>query len=229
MLFQFDKNSHVLFIGDSITFANNFVARIFDFYRTHLHDSHVIIRNAGVSGGTAECALLYLDDELLAFPASHAVVTLGVNDSRFCNLNIPDEAERSAALKHSYDDYSARMRMLVERLSLRGIKTILCTPPPYAEYFATAKEPVRHAHALLSMYAEVVRKLAREYALPFVDLHARLSEIYLDEPLYISDHVHPNNAGHARMAECFLSSQGLPVRDYRPCQEPEKISPAMSR
>ena len=221
---RFNDNSRVVFIGDSITAANNFTARIFDYYRTHLPEAHVVVKNAGVSGGSTYSALEYLEPDVYPFKPTDAVIMLGVNDSYRTLLEQPDSAKRQAGLDRAFDNYKTKLRQLCCELSGRGIRVTLCTPAPYAEFLPTEQQPLVGGHALILRYAEYVRFLARELGCGLVDYHARLSELYLDEPLYNADHVHPNDLGHARMAECLLAAQGLPVRVFVPGQPPEPIS-----
>lgn len=48
----FEKASRVVFIGDSITYSNNYVSRIFAYYAKYQPKRRVRFYNAGVSGGT---------------------------------------------------------------------------------------------------------------------------------------------------------------------------------
>ena len=221
---RFCDNAHVVFIGDSITAANNFTARVFDYYLTNLPASHVIFKNAGVSGGSTYSAREYLEPDVYPFEPTDAVIMLGVNDSYRTLLEEPYSAERQAGLDRAFENYKVNMRQLCDELLGRGIKLTLCTPAPYAEYYATEQKPLVGGHALILRYAEYIRRLSRELGCGLVDFHARLSELYLDEPLYNPDHVHPNDLGHARMAECLLTAQGLPVREFVLGQPPEPIS-----
>lgn len=224
----FRKDSMVVFIGDSITYANNFVSRIFAYYLENFPELHVRFTNAGISGGTAASALLYLDESLAENP-DYAVITLGVNDSEFYRLTKGESPERNAALERALERYSDGIEKLIGEFDRRNVMCILCTPAPYAEFYETGKKPCRGAHALLLMYAERIRELAARHCLPVVDFHANLSELYLDERLYLSDHIHPNNAGQARMAECFLKAQGLPVRRIIPGEEPFAVPSCLSK
>jgi hypothetical protein len=149
---------------------------------------------------------------------------LGVNDSYRDLLAQPESDERQAKLDAAFEYYKNRMDKLCSDLSDHGIEIILCTPAPYAEFYQTEQKPLPGAHALLLRYAEFIRMMARKRGYALVDFHARLSELYLDEPLYNSDHVHPNDLGHARMAECLLAAQGLPVRPLSMGEAPEVIS-----
>lgn len=211
----FDRNARVCFIGDSITHHNGHVSRIAAYYKTHLSEAKVRIWNNGVSGGTARFANLILDSDVCPVAPTHAVILLGVNDSERGLLATNDPA-RDAKLDMALTRYRTEMIRLCERLKRIGCAIILCTPVPYAEFQHTAQAPLPGGNALIFRYAECVRALARALDCPLVDFHARMSELYLNEPLYGDDHVHPNERGHYRMAEYFLRAQGLEIDSYAP-------------
>ena len=125
---RFSDGARVVFIGDSITAANNFVARVFDYYRTELASAHVTFKNSGVSGGSTRSALEYLEPDVFPFEPTDAVIMLGVNDSNRTLLEQPDSAERRAGLDRAYDIYRVKLRELCDKLTERGIKLTLCTP-----------------------------------------------------------------------------------------------------
>lgn len=223
----FEKNARVTFLGDSITAANNFVARIAGYYIKNLPELRVKFWNSGISGVSAPTLLRLLEADLLPTEPDIVPIMLGANDSWRWELKNPDKEKRNATLKQAYNRYSENINKLVDILTSRGIRVILCTPTPYAEFFRTEQDPLPNGYALIKMYAEKIREIARERQVDLVDYHACLSEQYCIEPLYNPDHVHPNDAGHARMADCFLAAQGLPVRKYYPGEAPEPIIPEL--
>ncbi len=221
----FPKGSRVTFLGDSITAGNNYCSFIADYYYKNLPELQVKFACAGVSGGSATSGYLYLEPDLFPTKPDFVTIMFGVNDSNRGLLERPDSPERKAGLDRAFENYVANMDKLVDTLTAKGIKVILCTPAPYAEFFTTSDAPLVGGHALILRYAQHVRKMAKERGLDLVDFHAWLTELYLDEVLYNADHVHPNLLGTTRMAECFLSAQGLPVRPWIPNDEPAQISP----
>lgn len=220
----FEKGSRVVFLGDSITAADNYCSRIADYYLHHLPEQKVKFFCAGISGGNVSTGLHYLEADLLPMKPDYVSVMYGVNDSRNDLLAAPDSIERTEALNRAFDAFRTNLEELIARLTERGIKVVLCTPPPYAEYFITAQKAMPGGYALIHRYAEQVRKTAREHRLELVDIHRTLAEIYLIEPLYDDDHVHPNDAGHARIADCYLAAQGLPTREFVCGEVPPAIS-----
>lgn len=215
----FPKHTRIAFIGDSITAGANFTARVAAYYVRHLPHLGVTFKNAGVSGGSANSALLYYDASVASFHPTHALIMLGVNDSDRDALNLADETQRTARLDAAHTRYVTRMNTLLDRLKNDGVSVTLCTPAPYAEYVVTDQTPLPGGYALIRRYAETVRSMARERGLSLVDFHAMLSEYYPCETIYNPDHVHPNDRGHHLMAGCILSSQGLTPEPYRALAE----------
>lgn len=212
---RFPAQSRVCFIGDSITHNNGFVSRIAAHYKLHLPEAKVRIWNNGISGGSARSANLFFDEDVRPIVPTHAAIMLGVNDSDRNALTAP-EPERSTRLDTAFEHYCTEMDRLCDRLAALGCQVTLCTPVPYAEFQPNMQDLLPGGNALIFRYAEHVREMARTRGLPLVDYHARMSELYLNEPLYGDEPVHPNEMGHYRMAEYFLRTQGLKIDPYAP-------------
>ncbi len=220
----FDKNSRVTFLGDSITAANSYTARIFDYYLKYHHEHQVKFFCAGIGGANISTGLDYLEDDVLSTKPDVVPIMYGVNDSCRELLDGKDNVENQTGLEHAYQVFQNRYNVLIDRLMAHHIKVILCTPAPYAEYYMTSEKPLEGGYTLIFRYAEYVRKLAKERNLPLIDYHAWLSERYLCEQIYTDDHVHLNELGYARMAECFLAAQGVEIREWKPNAVPEPYS-----
>ncbi len=216
---RFPDHARVAFLGDSITAAQNFVPRIVEYYRSHLPEAQVKFWNCGVSGGTASSGLLYADADVFSVDPTHVVIMLAVNDSRRGLLGQPQSERRDAALEEAFTTYAAKMRELTDLFLSRGIKVIMMTPVPYAEFCETGAPALPGGHALILRYAEEDRKIAAERSLDVIDLHARFCELYPVEPLFNADHIHPNDLGHYRIAEFILRSQGLTIDPFLPLEE----------
>ncbi|MBQ8509355.1 MAG: hypothetical protein IJ493_05535 [Clostridia bacterium] len=216
---QFPNNARVVFIGDSITHANNYAARVAAHYITHMPDAQIKFWNCGTSGAWARTIEMFLADDILPHNPTHATIMLGVNDSQRWLLDQPNVTDLQKKLDDGVADYAVRMERIVKTLMERGVKVTICIPAPYAEFCDTGAPALVGGHALILRFAEEARKLAKKYALDMVDFHARLSELYMVEALYNSDHIHPNDFGHYRMAECFLGAQGLEIDPFKPIAE----------
>ena len=221
------ENSRLAFIGDSLTHANNYPSRVIDYYRKNFHNLHVTFRNCGISGASVPTILRFFDEDILPFRPTHATIMLGVNDSWRDLLGSPRTEERDNRLAFAFREYKKNLEKLCNLLKDHGVKVILCTPCPFAEH--AVKGAYKGGHTLMLYYAEYVRKLAKKLNLDLIDVHARISELYLDEKLFGADPVHPIDAGYARIAECFLGYFGAELPDIVIGKQPEPISPDLDK
>ena len=142
-------------------------------------------------------------------------------------LGSPRTEERDNRLAFAFREYKKNLEKLCNLLKDHGVKVILCTPCPFAEH--AVKGAYKGGHTLMLYYAEYVRKLAKKLNLDLIDVHARISELYLDEKLFGADPVHPIDAGYARIAECFLRYFGAELPDIVLGKEPEPSSPDLDK
>ncbi|MFQ9147516.1 MAG: SGNH/GDSL hydrolase family protein [Eubacteriales bacterium] len=215
------ENSRLAFIGDSLTHANNYPSRVIDYYRKNFHNLHVTFRNCGISGASVPTILRFFDEDILPFRPTHTTIMLGVNDSWRDLLGSPRTEERDNRLAFAFREYKKNLEKLCNLLKDHDVKVILCTPCPFAEH--AVKGAYKGGHTLMLYYAEYVRKLAKKLNLDLIDVHARISELYLDEKLFGADPVHPIDAGYAhRRVLPRIFRRGAPR--HRPGKEPEPIS-----
>ncbi len=215
----FPENSRVIFTGDSITAAANYTARIVDHYKRNLPERNVRFYQAAIPGSTLTRTIEYFDEMILPFKPTHATVFLAINDCGRGYLNFEDKEKKNSVLIEKYHNFKKNLNVYLDMLTDSGITPILFTPAPYAEYLPFDTECLKDGHRLSFEYAEVIRAEARRRGLELVDLHARLSELYMCEDIYNTDRVHPNDRGHYRMAECILNSQGLEIGEYRSLED----------
>lgn len=95
----FEKNARVTFLGDSITAANNFVARIAGYYIKNLPELRIKFWNSGISGVSAPTSLRLLEADLLPTKPDIVPIMLGVNDSWRWELKNPEKEKRNATLR----------------------------------------------------------------------------------------------------------------------------------
>ena len=212
----FPDGARVAFLGDSLVAANQTLAHIIAHYRRHLPERDVRFFNCGISGGSAASMLLYLEEDTLPWQPTHAVIALGVNDSRRDLLALPQSPDRYAKLLEAYEKHCAAYRALCRALTERGIAVTLCTPAPYAEYQPEGNEPLRGGYALMAGYADFCRRLAAEMGLPLCDYHDYLTRRLQEESFYGADRIHPNAHGYWHIARCFLAWQGMDIGEEQP-------------
>jgi lysophospholipase L1-like esterase len=86
------------------------------------------------------------------------------------------------------------------------VKNIFILSPFFMEL--NRNDPMRRR---VEEYAEIARKAAKKYQLPYVDVQARIDR-YLQSLSYFyisGDRVHPNLPGHMILAKAFLDEIGL--------------------
>jgi acyl-CoA thioesterase-1 len=163
--------------------------------------------NAGICDTTTRDARERLDRDVRAHAPDLVVVQFGINDSWI------DAGEGRREPRLSRDEYRDNLRHIVRTLKDDGALVVLMTPNPmrwvaggYVEEFRDHPglldtDAERGLDELLDGYAQEVRDVAREEAVPLVDVHATFEE-YGDEAaqsvqdlLMENDGIHPNAAG----------------------------------
>ena len=163
--------------------------------------------NAGICDTTTRDARERLDRDVRAHAPDLVVVQFGINDSWI------DAGEGRREPRLSRDEYRDNLRLILRTLRADGAEVVLMTPNPmrwvaggYIEVFRshpglleTAAE--RGINGLLDVYAQEVRDVAREEAIPLVDVQGAFEE-HGDEAgqsvhdlLMEEDGIHPSAAG----------------------------------
>lgn len=206
---KFENNARVCFVGDSITHNGTHIKHIIDTYRKQLCDRRVEFYNCGISGGNLGNTLAVFERDVAIYEPTHIVLMIGVNDAGRSFLNQPATAERYEKLLSAYKRYCDNLERFYQLTRERGIKLILCTPMPYAEYIESNEPALRGGYALIQGYAECVRDFARSHGIELCDYHKAATEAMQKEDLYSPDRVHPTARGHEIMARTFLAAQGI--------------------
>ena len=209
---KFKNGSTVCFIGDSFVHQNFYLPMIIKNY----HGKSIRFVNCGVAGGTATFANRSFENDVLPYKPNYAVVAFGVNDSRRWELSNPRSAERYECLATGYELFRKNLTELCKKITNSGIELILCTPAPYDEYSNFETEPLKGGYALVAQYADFVRSLAKENGYALCDYHAHITNLLQTEDLYKDDRVHPTYHGYYRIAEYFLSLQGITIDAEEP-------------
>ena len=176
------------------------------------HGFQVEVINAGLSDTTSAQAVARLDADVRRFDPDYVIVQFGINDSWI------DANEGRTEPRLTLDQYTANLEAIVSALRSDGATPILMTPNPMRwseQYGAELRDPAlgfdfadpRGINRLLDRYAERVREIAQRENVLLLDVAARF-EAYgripgrrVDDLLIENDGIHPNDAGHARIAE----------------------------
>lgn len=205
---KFPENSRVCFIGDSITQANTFVMYIMRYYAKYFADSNVRFFNCGIAGAPSKTLLEAYSYDVRECRPTHAVITVGVNDSGRELLQNGFSKEKYDMLRTRLEEYKRNIYKLCDMLKKDNVKITLCTPPPIDEYTAHTEPTFCGGYALMEAYADVVRSCAQDLKYDLCDVFAHFSREMCDTVLYHEDRVHPNVRGHFCIAQCILENQG---------------------
>ncbi len=223
--------------GDSTT-APRGTLRV---YAALLQDEFPDLRvvNAGVGGDTTARARARLEKDVLAHKPALVVVQFGINDATVDLWKDPPAREPRVPKA----DYEAGLREIVQAVRSRGASAVLVTPNPLRWSKATralyGKPPYRVQEPdgfslILRDYAELVRKVAREEKISFVDVYAAFDEYdrpkgqSMDELLL--DGMHPNEKGHRLVADRLIPKVKEALRQdlgglRRPAEPPLLVGP----
>ena len=215
---RLDSNiHHILFLGNSITYAGNYITDIETFIVTHHPGLHVEFINAGlpsetVSGlseeGHADGKFPRPDlherlKRLLDLTKPDLVFACyGMNDG----IYLPFEASR-------FQKFTAGMQWLHDEVTKTGTKIVHLTPPVYDEL----KGPCKGYANTLDRYADWLISQAKAAGWEVADLHYPMKKILEQrrkkEPTFAfaDDGVHPGEAGHWIMAQAVLAWLGEPL------------------
>ncbi len=139
--------------------------------------------NAGISGHTTVNALARIEKDVLAHNPDLVTVMYGLND---------------LAKVKNVDVYKKNLAEIVERCRAIKSEVVLCTPNTVTSTKSRPKEGV-------VTYCNAVREVASELRVTLCDSHAAFEQFrkhdQLAWSLTMSDEIHPNMAGHKKIAE----------------------------
>jgi lysophospholipase L1-like esterase len=194
----------VVCFGDSITKAG-YPQRLAKL----LADRHADVTNAGVNGNTTAQALRRMQRDVLDAKPQVVVIFFGTNDCRLAEpkVHVP------------VDQYRANLQKMIDAVTARGAKPVLCTPPPIDQeaYFTRhARAPFDAAGGLdkvLAQYRAAVLDAADKNHTPLVDLNQLLAK---NTDWRSPDGVHPTDQGSDLIAHLILDT----VRPLLPATTP---------
>ncbi|NQV22844.1 MAG: hypothetical protein HQ518_00630 [Rhodopirellula sp.] len=164
--------------------------------------ANVEMINAGISGHTTVNALSRIDRDVLDHKPDLVTVMFGLNDM----TRVPLE------------DYRSNLKSIVEKCRAIGAEVVLATPNNVID------NPGRPTDKLVS-YCDVVREVGSELGVPVCDTYQRLNGVRANDSfdwrLLMSDAIHPNMAGHQRIAEQLaqtITGLKISLANVRPLQ-----------
>ncbi len=143
--------------------------------------------NAGISGHTTVNALARIDHDVLAHKPDVVTVMFGLNDM----TRVPLET------------YRTNLKTIVAKCRAIGSEVVLATPN---NVVTTGSRPTQK----LIQYCDVVREVGRDLAVPVCDCYRELAAVRVNHSfnwqLLMSDAIHPNMAGHQRLATALAQT-----------------------
>ncbi len=186
-------------LGDSITAANGYQPLV----AARLGFAEVV--NYGRSGcpmtagGATDEGSTYRMGAVVDPALDCVTIYAGTNDYR---LNKPI----GTLAEHDPYTFAGAYASLIESLLVRNpaCRLSLWTPLQRDKDGFDCEAKNEQGHRLIE-YAEAVKALGRHYALPVLDLYAESGMNKLTLPWFTSDGLHPNEKGHARIADMAAS------------------------
>ena len=207
-------NDKLLFIGDSISDFNrarpvgeglfnawgtSYVADVGATLGCAYPELGIRVVNMGISGNQARDLEARWQTDVMDLHPDWVSVLIGINDV-WRQFDSPALKEQHV----SPEDYEACYRRLIEQ-TLPTVKGMILMTPYFME--PNREDPMRRR---MDEYGAIVRKLAEEYHLVFVDLQSAWDELFTHvHPCSIAwDRIHPNETGHMLIARKFLAAIG---------------------
>lgn len=210
------KPGGILLFGDSTTAPRGTVKVYAGLIQAALRelDDAPEVHNAGIPSNTTVDALKRVQADVLERRPRIVVMQFGINDSAVDVWKKPPATQPRVSL----EAYAANYRRLIGLIQDSGARVILMTTnplrwsprmrelygrPPYRPETEDGFEA-----PFLLTYNEALRSLARELALPLVDVHAAYptfaKQHQTDVAGLLPDGVHPGNLGHQLVAGLLL-------------------------
>jgi lysophospholipase L1-like esterase len=206
----------IIMFGDSTTAPRGAVKVYAGLMQAALRESDDApdIHNAGVPSNTTVDALKRIQADVLAHRPRIVVMQFGINDSTVDVWKKPPATQPRVSL----EAYIANCRRLISLVQDAGARVILMTTNPL-RWSPRMRElygrPPYNPEAedgfeapFLLRYNEAVRSLARELALPLVDVHAAYPAFakkhQTDVAGLLPDGIHPGDLGHQLVAGLLL-------------------------
>lgn len=207
------KPGGIIMFGDSTTAERAKVSKV---YAQRIQEklegvaSNLAVFNAGISGNTTRAAKARFEKDVLAYRPRVVVMQFGINDAAVDVWKTP----AATVPRVSQEEYLQNLRQMVTQAKSAGIQVILMTPNPlrwterlkelYGKppYDATAEAGFEAA--VLAGYKQGLRALAKELAVPLVDVDAAYAERKSAAEELLLDGMHPNDKGHALVADKLM-------------------------
>lgn len=196
------KKTRIIFFGDSITELGvkrdkyvGYILRMDSMLKAEKKGEQYELIGSGISGNKVYDLYLRLEEDILAKNPDMVVIYVGVNDVWHKTL---------LGTGTDADKFEKFYQAILNKLSSKGIKAILCTP-------AVVGEKTDMSNSLdgdLNRYSNIIRDLAKKNNLPLVDLRKKFLDYLKDnnpkneeKNILTYDRVHMNDKGNQFIAD----------------------------
>lgn len=195
------KKKKIVFFGDSITEQGakpgGYIGKMDSIIKQENSDTQYELVGAGISGNKVTDLYLRLEEDVLSKAPDVTVIYIGVND-------VWHKMVRGTGTDE--DKFEKFYRAIIRKLQYSASKVVVCTPAVIGE----RKDNTNQQDGDLNRYSNVIRKLAKEFDLPIVDLRQLFQEHYIannpeskDRGILTTDGVHLNPAGNLFVAKAM--------------------------
>jgi len=193
-----NKSNKVIFFGDSITQMGVNPGGYISLMKEMLVQQNVTnydLVGAGIGGNKVYDLYLRMPQDVIAQSPDIVVVYVGVND-------VWHKATYGTGT--DADKFEKFYRAIIKELQANNIKPMLVTPAVIGE----KNDYSNQQDGDLNKYAQIIRNIAKDLALPLCDLHAVFHTYEVnnnpanaDKGILTTDGVHLNDAGNKLVAE----------------------------
>lgn len=200
--FTAQKKTKVIFLGDSITELGvkkdkyvGYIVKMDSMLKAEKKDDQYELFGSGISGNKVYDLYLRLEEDVLAKNPDIVVIYIGVNDVWHKTL---------LGTGTDADKFEKFYQAIINKLSAKGIKAILCTPAVVGEKTDMSNQ----LDGDLNRYSNIIRDLAKKNNLPLVDLRKKFLDYLKDnnprneeKNILTYDRVHMNDKGNQFIAD----------------------------
>lgn len=196
--FIHQKNTRVIFFGDSITQAGvqpgGYITRIDSMAKSENRQNDFEFIGAGIGGNKVYDLYLRLEDDVLAKKPGIVLIYIGVNDVW----------HKTSGTGTDPDKFEKFYQAIINKLKAINSKIILCTPAMIGE----KTDFSNNQDSDLNHYSNIIRNIAKKNNLTLIDLRKSFLEYNLknnpenkDRGILTTDRVHLNARGNQLVAD----------------------------
>lgn len=205
----FDGKRKIVFMGDSITNAAEYLIYINAFLKTRFPNEKVEVLFAGNDGDTVGLMLQRFDDDVVLRGATDAFILFGANDINRGLYPTGTKEQQEKAI----DTSVANMDILLDKTKKAGVQRITLLLPPALDerdYKGASSKKMEGVCEGLKNLSQKYIELAKKHRIRYIDLLTPTLEILSakknsgEVEILKTDRIHPNRIGHFVLANEIL-------------------------